>query len=96
MEAKLDDNAKKIQNLQEVVNVLKEESFKKVEPKLGEQNQSSNKDAKMVLDTPSEMDKLKADILVLKNKDIETLKVNLEEIKETVKVLQESLKTRSK
>lgn len=95
MEAKLDENAKKIQSLDSIVKVLKENEAKLMTEKLGEQKKSRTKEeAKVSKDDLTEMEKLKADILALKNKDIEKIKVNVEELSDTVKAIQATLKDR--
>lgn len=91
MEQKLDENAKKLADLDRVVSALKANEAKKVDSKLGEAKQPtpSNPSGKP---EPSELEKLKADVLALKNQDIEKLKVNLEELSDTVKAIQVNLK----
>lgn len=85
MEAKLDENSQKMKSLEDVVKAIKEAEAKKVEPKLGEQKAPNSKEK-------SEMDKLKADILAIKNQDIEKLKMNFEELSDTVRMMQATMR----
>jgi len=91
LEQKLDENSKKLSDLDRVVNALKASEAKKVDSKLGEAKQPTpgNPTGKP---EPSELEKLKADVLALKNQDIEKLKTNLEELSDTVKAIQSNLK----
>lgn len=91
LEQKLDENSKKLSDLDRVVNALKASEAKKVDSKLGEAKQPTpgNPAGKP---EPSELEKLKADVLALKNQDIEKLKTNLEELSDTVKAIQSNLK----
>lgn len=97
MESKLDENAKKMSDLDHVVKAMaaadKEAAEKMTKEKLGEKKKTpETAEAKEV----TEVEKLKADILVLKNEDIEKLKVQFEEMNDTVKAIQSSLRDRSK
>jgi chromosome segregation ATPase len=102
MESKLDENAKKIQALDSTIKTIKDkqeamiadsEAKKKKESKLGE---SKTSPAAPDSTEQSELDKLKADVLSLKNHDIERLKVNLEDLSDTVKAMQSTLRTQNK
>lgn len=92
MEAKLDENAKKLSGIDNVVKAMteadKQTALKLAAPKLGEQKV----DPKNV----TEVEKLKADILVLKNEDIEKLKVQFGDLNETVKAIQATINDQSK
>lgn len=116
METKLDENAKKIQALDQTMKSVQDKmakkeaeeklasvakaSAKKGEEKGGEKSAeaSSEKeeekmDAKVGERTAkSEIDKLKADMMALKNQDMEKLKASLEELSDTVKAIQATLK----
>lgn len=92
MESKLDENSKKLKSLEEVVKVIKENELKKVEPQLGEKKTTPAVASKDL----SETEKLKADILTLKNKDIEKMKIDFEELKDTVRALQATVKSQLK
>lgn len=81
MEAKFDEHAKKIIALEDVVKKLNERNQAQTANQLGEKKPESTGDQK-------EMDKLKADILSLKNKDIEKLKTDIEDLTNVVKSLQ--------
>lgn len=85
MENKLDDNAKKLKSLDDVVKAIKVEEDKKIGQKLGEKKEVSSKDL-------SELDKIKADVLSMKNQDIEKLKTNFDELSYTVKALQATIR----
>ncbi len=87
MESKLDENAKKIKALDDVVKTIKDDLSKKETAKLGEQKAPA-KESKEVKEIYQEMDKLKSDILSMKNQDIEKLKIHFEELSETVRMLQ--------
>jgi prefoldin subunit 5 len=89
MESKLDDNAKKLKSLENVVKVIKEAQDKKVEEKLGEKKTTPPGASKDL----NEMEKLKADILSLKNQDIEKIKVDFQELKDTVSALQATVRS---
>lgn len=91
LEQKIDENAKKLSDLDRVVAVLKANEAKKVDSKLGEVKQPTpaNPTGKP---EPSELEKLKADVLAIKNQDIEKLKANVEELSDTVKAIQSNLK----
>lgn len=89
MEAKLDENATKVKSIEEVLKAMKDAEAKKMAPKLGEQKVADPKDK-------TEMDKIKADILAMKNQDIEKLKINLEELSDTVKVIQATIRNQNK
>jgi hypothetical protein len=86
MESKIDDNTKEIKAIDEAVKVLKAAQAKNTETSLGEKKAST-------IQEKSEIDKIKADILVLKNQDIEKLKVNFEDLSDTVKALQSSFRS---
>ncbi|MGZ3787252.1 MAG: hypothetical protein ACXVLQ_01945 [Bacteriovorax sp.] len=88
MENKLDENSKKIKALDDVVKAMKEAEAKKAESQLGEKRIAPSQG--------SEMDKLKADVLALKNHDIEKLKINFEELNDTVKAIQASIRSQQK
>jgi TolA-binding protein len=89
MESKLDENSKKLKSLEDVVKALKEAELKKVEPKLGEKKITPPVASKDL----SETEKLKADILTLKNQDIEKMKIDFQELKDTVNALQETIRS---
>lgn len=117
MESKLDDNAKKIMALDQMIKEVQQKEMKrelqekeaqgkkvakktdsKGEEKTIEGEKSAEKsedyiDLKVGEKTQkSEIDKLKADVLAIKNQDIEKLKTNLEELSDTVKALQATIK----
>ncbi|MDD4974813.1 MAG: hypothetical protein PHY93_10710 [Bacteriovorax sp.] len=89
MENKLDDNAKKLKSLEEIVKVIKEAEEKKAEVKLGEKKTTPALASRDL----SETEKLKADILTLKNQDIEKMKVDFQELKDTVNALQATIRS---
>lgn len=86
MENKLDENSKKIKSLEDSFKSMKAAEIKKAEVVLGEKKTPLPKDL-------SEMEKIKADILAMKNQDIEKLKINVDELSDTVKALQATMKT---
>ena len=95
MEKKLDDNAKKIKDLESIIKALKEhqaKTDKALEDKIGEKANPTSSASKEL----PEAEKLKADILSLKNKDIEKLKNDLSDLSDTVKAIQATLKEQVK
>ncbi len=83
MEARLDENTKKIHEFDEVAKLIKGVDIKQA----SEKNQgSSGKDL-------NEIDKIKNDILSLKNNDIEKIKINVQELTETIKAIQATIKS---
>jgi hypothetical protein len=100
MEKTLSDNEKKIGMLEIGQAQLKEaqlqasaEKKKALGSDYGEARGKDNKlDSKLDDKLKEELVKLKADILVLKNDDIEKMKMNLQELNETVKSLQATFK----
>lgn len=94
MEAKLDENAKKMGAIDSVVKAMaaqKAAEDKLVLQKLGEKKLA----APTTTVAPEEMndlEKLKADILILKNDDIEKLKGDFQELNDTVRALQATIK----
>jgi hypothetical protein len=95
MESKLDENAKKIKLLDEAMKNIRIAEAKNVELNSDAGKKLSSRLGESKADG-AEMDKLKADILSLKNQDIEKLKVNLQELSDTVKAIQETLKENKK
>lgn len=116
MEAKLDDNAKKIMALDQMIKDVQQKELKrellenaaqkkmatkkstgKDEEKMGEKESSEKNEGYIELKVgektqKSEIDKLKEDVLAIKNQDIEKLKTNLEELNDTVKAIQATIK----
>lgn len=91
LESKLNENAKKLKDLEKLVLVLKEEQAKKIDSRLGEVKQPTPENPTGKPE-PSELEKIKADIMAMKNQDIEKLKTSLEELSDTVKAIQTKLK----
>ncbi len=89
MEARLDENATKIKSIEAVVKAIKDEEAKRIAPKLGEQKAIDPKEK-------SEVEKLKADILTMKNQDIEKLKMNFEELSDTVRIIQATMRSQNR
>lgn len=89
MEDKLDENSRKLKTLEEVMKSFKDakvaEAQKIVSQQVVEKKVAPPKDL-------AELEKLKADILVLKNEDIEKLKADFSDLNETVKALQATLR----
>lgn len=116
MESKLDENSKKILQLDQMVKSIQEKqahreveekvaaAVKKTSAKKGEEKgdeksstapekEGEKMDAKVGERTErSEIDRLKADMAALKNQDMEKLKAGLEELSDTVKAIQATLK----
>lgn len=95
MEAKLDENAKKLNNLDSVVKAMAQADKAAME-KLGEKKASTPASTALNAKDVNEVEKLKADFLVLKNEDIEKLKVQFDEINDTVKALQATIRDQVK
>jgi TolA-binding protein len=93
MEAKLSENSEKIKSLESIIRTQKEEQLKKqnekVTTEISKSSPTSTKDL-------SELEKLKADFIVLKNNDIEKLKVDFQDQKETINIIQATLRTQLK
>ncbi len=91
LEQKLDENSAQIKNLEKAVKFLREEQTKKMDSKLGEAKMpvAANPSGKPL---PSELEQLKSDVMALKNQTIEKLRTNLDELSETVKGIQATLK----
>lgn len=85
MEAKIDESAKKIKNIDDAVKQLKDLTNKKEQSAQDEKKSLASKEARV---DKAEIDKLKEDILHLKNNDIEKLKLNFNELDESVKRLE--------
>lgn len=98
MESKLDENTKKMGILDSLIKsmgaqkaadeklILEKASEKKEEPKAAEA---------VVIDLGvlKDIEKLKIDVLALKNDDIEKLKINFQELNDTVKAIQATIKS---
>ena len=83
-EKTLNENAKKIKDLENIIKTLKDQDNIKAKERVGEQPDDSKK-------TTDEMKKLKADMLSIKNQDIEKIKVDIHDINDAIKVLQRNL-----
>jgi len=94
MEAKLDENAKKMGAIDSVVKAIvaqKAAEDKMVLQKLGEKK-SAAPATTIAPEEMNDLEKLKADILILKNDDIEKLKGDFQELNDTVRALQATIK----
>lgn len=91
LEQKLNENSQKLKDLDKLVKLLKEEQAKKVDSKLGEVKQPTPENPTGKPE-PSELEKLKADVMAMKNQDIEKLRTSLDELSDTVKAIQTRLK----
>lgn len=86
------DEVKKIDVLMKSHDLLKAAELKRPTAELSEKKiipGSELKESKM----KEEIEKLKSDILVLKNDDIEKLKINFQELSDTLKALQASFRS---
>ncbi|AUN98195.1 hypothetical protein C0V70_08770 [Bacteriovorax stolpii] len=93
MEAKLDANAIKIKTLEDIVKAIREQDIKKIQDQLGEKKTDSPAAAQAAPGpTMQEMDKLKADILTLKNEDIEKVQSDIRNLNSSVEYIQKMLK----
>lgn len=91
MEAKLDANAMKLKTLEEVVKAIKDQDIKKIRDQLG-QKKTEEKATASPGPTTEEMEKLKADILTLKNDDIEKVQTEIRSLNSSVEEIQKLLK----
>lgn len=91
LEEKLNENSNKLKELDKVIKAIKDEQAKKVDSKLGEVKQPTPENPTGKPE-PSELEKLKADVLAMKNQDIEKLRSSLDELSDTVKAIQTKLK----
>ena len=89
MDSKLEENSKKLKSLEEVIKTIKDADQKKADALLGEKKTTLPLASKDL----NEVEKLKSDILTLKNQDIEKMKIDFSELKDTVEALQASFKT---
>jgi hypothetical protein len=89
METKLEESSKKLKALEETMKTIRGGQVSEV---------GALSDKKVTPPVPSkeaaEIEKLKADILALKNQDIEKMKIDFQELREAVKALQEANKTK--
>ena len=85
-EAKLDDNSKKMKELESSIKALKGDVDKKIDFN-NPSEKNSNKTKEL-----GEVEKLKADFLVLKNNDIEKLKTDVYDLRDELKVLLKTVK----
>lgn len=95
MEARLDENAKKMGAIDSVVKAMvaqKAAEDKVVLQKLGEKK-SAAPTTTLAPEEMNDLEKLKADILILKNDDIEKLKGDFQELNDTVRALQATIKS---
>ena len=84
MEVKIDANALKLKTLEDVVSQIKEKDLKNIQAQLAEKKPAAKKEAS----SEGELEKLKADILTLKNDDIEKMKIDLDLLNRAVKKLE--------
>ncbi|MFA6238632.1 MAG: hypothetical protein WC635_14960 [Bacteriovorax sp.] len=92
MEAKLNENSSKLGDLDKLVKKMvadKEATDKILKEKSAEKKP---KDGKQTVGEQTELEKLKADILVLKNEDIEKLKLDFREMIDTIRALQATMR----
>lgn len=95
MDARLDENAKKMGAIDSVVKAMvaqKAAEDKVVLQKLGEKK-SAAPTTTLAPEEMNDLEKLKADILILKNDDIEKLKGDFQELNDTVRALQATIKS---
>ncbi len=95
MDTKIDENAKKVKGLEESV----KDTLKELRSLTDKKEQASIDDKKTLVSKEarvdkSEMDKIREDILFLKNKDIEKLKIDFDELRELVKRLEQKERVR--
>lgn len=97
MEAKLDANALKIKTLEDVVKALKDTDLKKIQDQLGQKKTETAATAQATPGpTMEEMEKLKADILTIKNQDIEKVQSDVRSLSSSVEYIQKMLKINQK
>ncbi len=93
LEAKIDANAIKLKTLEDGVKAIKEQDIKKIQEQLGQKKTDSTV-ASQVQPGPTmqEMEKIKADILTLKNDDIEKVQSDIRSLNSSVEYIQKTLK----
>lgn len=86
METKLEATVLKVASLEKVVSEIKEVDIKTIEKKLGEKA--------LPVKTPEmeELNKLQADLRVLKNEDIEIIRIQIQGLNSSVSQLQSKVK----
>jgi hypothetical protein len=81
METKLEANTIKLKTMEDNINTIKDKDLKSISAQLSEKTAATpSKDA-------SEIEKIKADILTMKNDDIEKIKLDLQALSSAVKQL---------
>lgn len=86
IETKVDASTLKISSLEKTVSEIKETDIKNLETKL-EAKTASVKTPEM-----EELNKLQADLTTLKNEDIESIRIQLQNIKSSIQLLQSQVK----
>lgn len=84
MEAKLEANTLRLKTMEDNINSIKDKDLKSIMAQLSEKSEvkeAPSKDA-------SELEKIKADILAMKNEDIEKIKLDLQSLSSALKQLQ--------
>lgn len=88
METKLDASVVKIETMDSLIKSLKEENTK-LKAELAEKNSEKNVD-------PKEVEKLKADILSIKNEDIEKIRIQVQGLNYSVQSVQGLLESQKR
>ena len=86
IESSVNANVEKIGSLEKLISQIKESDIKSLEKKLSEKlDNSKNLDR-------DDLSKLQADLTILKNEDIEFIRMQLQGLKSSVQVLQSEIK----
>lgn len=101
METQIDSNSLKLKSLDEALRALKDGELKKIkdqlaETKSGNATVATAPNAPEAAENKAELDKLKADILSIKNSDIDQLQTDVRTLNSSVQYIQDLLKIRQK
>ncbi|MBC7429441.1 MAG: hypothetical protein H7336_12560 [Bacteriovorax sp.] len=94
IEAKLDANSLKIKSMETSISAIKDTDIKKIHDQLSEKKATVKTESQK--EEANEIEKLKADVLALKNNDIEPLREDVNTLRFSVKNLQSILKVPQK
>ena len=96
MEAKLDQNSLRLKTLEDTVGVIKNKDLKQIQDQLGAKTittaATTTTPAVVPVVSATEIEKINADILALKNDDVEVLKGDVQAMKSSLRYIQSLLK----
>jgi polyhydroxyalkanoate synthesis regulator phasin len=90
LESKIDSNSFKIKSMETSIAGIKDIDLKKIQDQLSEKNEPEKVDAK---NEEGELEKLRADILAVKNNDIESIRGDINSLKFSIRDIQSIIKT---